>query len=70
MITSCNFAAGIALVVLRFILASENTKRERENPDDRHDAVYILDESGVERKVDKAFLDLTDKENRDFRYVL
>lgn len=69
-ITSCNFAAGIALVVLRFMLASENTKRERETPDDRHDAVYIVDESGVERKVDKAFLDLTDKENRDFRYVL
>ncbi|KAG1761711.1 MFS general substrate transporter [Suillus occidentalis] len=62
--------AGIALVVLRFILASENTKRERETPNDKHDAVYILDESGVERKVDKAFLDLTDKENRDFRYVL
>jgi hypothetical protein len=52
------------------MLAGENTKRERETPDDRHDAVYIVDESGVERKVDKAFLDLTDKENRDFRYVL
>ncbi|KAG1826874.1 MFS general substrate transporter [Suillus subaureus] len=69
-ITSCNFAAGIALVVLRFMLASENTKRERETPDNKHDAVYILDRSGAERKVDKAFLDLTDKQNRDFRYVL
>ncbi|KAG2116583.1 major facilitator superfamily domain-containing protein [Suillus discolor] len=68
-ITSCNFAAGIALVVLRFMFASENRKREQETPD-RHDAVYILDESGAERKVDKAFLDLTDKQNRDFRYVL
>jgi ACS family allantoate permease-like MFS transporter len=52
------------------MLVSENTKRERENPDNKHDAVYILDESGAERKVDKAFLDLTDKQNRDFRYVL
>lgn len=68
-ITSCNFAAGIALVVLRFMFASENRKREQETPD-KHDAVYVLDESGAERKVDKAFLDLTDKQNRDFRYVL
>ncbi|KAG0705125.1 major facilitator superfamily domain-containing protein [Suillus ampliporus] len=69
-ITSCNFAAGVALVILRFILATENKRRDRETPDDKHNAVYILDESGVERRVDKAFLDLTDKENRDFRYVL
>ncbi|KAG1754358.1 major facilitator superfamily domain-containing protein [Suillus lakei] len=69
-IASCNFAAGIALVVLRFMLATENRKRDREIPDDKQDAVYILDESGAERKVDKAFLDLTDKQNRDFRYVL
>lgn len=69
-IASCNFAAGIALVVLRFMLASDNTKRDRETPDDKHGAVYILDESGTERRVDKAFLDLTDKQNRDFRYVL
>lgn len=70
-IASCNFAAGVALVVLRFMLATENKKRDRETPGDKHDAVYILDESGAERrKVDKAFLDLTDTQNRDFRYVL
>lgn len=52
------------------MLNAENKKRELETHDDQYDNVYVLDAAGVEKKVDKAFLDLTDKQNRDFRYVL
>ena len=38
--------------------------------DDKFDEVYLVDSEGIAiGKVDKAFLDLTDIENRDFRYV-
>jgi hypothetical protein len=69
-IAACNFAAGVALVILRFMLATENKKRENETYDDKYDKVYITDEAGVEKRVDRTLLDLTDKQNRSFRYVL
>ncbi|OJA12545.1 hypothetical protein AZE42_08142 [Rhizopogon vesiculosus] len=69
-IAACNFAAGVALVTLRFMLNNENKKREKETRDDQYDNRYVLDEGGEKKRVDKAFLDLTDKQNRDFRYVL
>ncbi|KAH7920140.1 MFS general substrate transporter [Leucogyrophana mollusca] len=73
-ITACNFAAGLALLLIRFLLASENKRRELEKRDETYDNVYIVDiqpdGSKLEKRVDKAFLDLTDKQNRDFRYVL
>ncbi|KAJ8590946.1 MFS general substrate transporter [Rhizopogon salebrosus TDB-379] len=69
-IAACNFAAGVALVILRFMLATENKKRENETYDDQYDNVYVTDDAGVKKRVDKTLLDLTDKQNRAFRYVL
>ncbi|KAJ3809062.1 MFS general substrate transporter [Lentinula aff. lateritia] len=55
-------------------LHRQNKLREVEPYDDQYDNVYIerLNEDGTidEIKVEKEFLDLTDKQNRDFRYVL
>uniref|UniRef100_A0A0W0GE50 Major facilitator superfamily (MFS) profile domain-containing protein n=1 Tax=Moniliophthora roreri TaxID=221103 RepID=A0A0W0GE50_MONRR len=66
--------SAILLFVLRTILAMENKRRESEEHDETYDNVYIThikaDGATEEKKVDKAFLDLTDKQNRDFRYVL
>ncbi|KAI0937981.1 hypothetical protein AcV7_003300 [Taiwanofungus camphoratus] len=60
--------------VPRFILARENKRRDAEPPDTTYDDVYIEvvlpDGKRVERKVEKEYLDLTDIQNRDFRYVL
>ncbi|PFH54129.1 hypothetical protein AMATHDRAFT_38116 [Amanita thiersii Skay4041] len=74
-ITICNFVAGLVLLVIRLVLARENGKRNAEKHDDTYDDVYIkkvLSDGtlGEEVRVDKAFLDLTDIQNRDFRYVL
>jgi len=73
-IAACNFGAGVMLLIIRFMLASENKKRDAEGYDDTYDNVYIAEEQAdgntVEKKVDKAFLDLTDKQNREFRYIL
>jgi hypothetical protein len=56
------------------MLASENRRRETEERDERHDVVYITQElpdgTRLEKRVDRAFLDLTDIQNRDFRYAL
>ncbi|KAJ3853789.1 MFS general substrate transporter [Lentinula lateritia] len=53
-------------------LHRQNKLREVEPYDDQYDNVYIerLNEDGTidEIKVEKEFLDLTDKQNRDFRY--
>ncbi|KAH7889599.1 MFS general substrate transporter [Phlebopus sp. FC_14] len=69
-ITATSFASAVGLLILRYLLASENKQRESENRGDNYDSIYIRDAFGKERKIDKAFLDLTDKQNRDFRYVL
>ena len=82
------------LLTIRFVLSSENKRRDREQLDESYDDVYIerIGKDGeVERvKVEKVkifyfnnmqywlilcnvyqeFLDLTDIQNRDFRYVL
>ena len=56
------------------MLDKENKRRDREPPDTTYDDVWvkITDEDGdiIEKKVDKSFLDLTDRQNREFRYVL
>ncbi|KAH9991581.1 MFS general substrate transporter [Russula vinacea] len=58
----------------RILLARENKRRDAEQPDDSFDDVHVvkIDEDGkrTEVKVSKEFLDLTDRQNRDFRYVL
>ncbi|KAH7339979.1 MFS general substrate transporter [Rhizoctonia solani] len=52
----------------------ENKKRDAEPKTDETNDAYIEevleDGTRVERRIDKAFLDLTDIENRKFRYVL
>ena len=56
------------------MLARENKLRDAEPADDKYEDVYIEvvlpDGTRTERKVDKEYLDLTDRQNRDFRYVL
>lgn len=68
------FACLLLLLLLRFMLASENQRRETEQRDERHDVIYIAQElpdgTRLEKRVDRAFLDLTDIQNRDFRYAL
>ncbi|KAF8136478.1 major facilitator superfamily domain-containing protein, partial [Boletus edulis] len=66
-ITVTNFSSAVALLALRYLYQRENKRRDIETRDDTYDAVYIKTESGEEKQ---AFLDLTDKQNRDFRYVL
>ncbi|PPR01815.1 hypothetical protein CVT24_001679 [Panaeolus cyanescens] len=62
------------LVILRYHMSNENKRRDLEPHDETYDDVYIerMGKDGeMERvKVDKEFLDLTDIQNRDFRYVL
>ncbi|PFH54029.1 hypothetical protein AMATHDRAFT_53809 [Amanita thiersii Skay4041] len=70
----CDVSCMAILLVLRYILWRENKRRDTEPADTTYDDVYIerVSSSGeVERvKVTKEFLDLTDIQNRDFRYVL
>ncbi|KAI0819437.1 MFS general substrate transporter [Trametes gibbosa] len=70
----CYLICPLLLLLIRALLARENKKRDAEPADDTYDDVYIEvvlpDGSRTERRVDKAFLDLTDIQNRDFRYVL
>ncbi|KAG1740624.1 MFS general substrate transporter [Suillus lakei] len=72
-IGACYVVCPILLLVIRAVLVRENKIRDAEPVDD--DEEYIIEkitEDGkrVEVKVDKEFLDLTDRQNRDFRYVL
>ncbi|KAL5525305.1 hypothetical protein ACEPAF_9175 [Sanghuangporus sanghuang] len=73
-IAICYSSAAVLLLIQRYVLNRENKKRDTETPDRIYDDVWIkvTDENGdiTEKRVDKAFLDLTDKQNRGFRYVL
>ncbi|QRW21829.1 membrane protein [Rhizoctonia solani] len=73
-ITICYVLCPITLLSLRFLLARENQRRDAEPNEDDMGEVYIeevlVDGTKIERRVDKAFLDLTDIQNREFRYVL
>jgi len=71
----CDVSCMALLLIIRYVLSTENKRRDQEHhSDDDYDDVYIerIGKDGqVERvKVDKEFLDLTDIQNRDFRYVL
>jgi len=70
----CYLICPFLMLIIRKMLARENRKRDNEPHDDTYDDVWLkqtdADGSIVERRVDKAFLDLTDLQNRDFRYVL
>ncbi|KAF8500318.1 MFS general substrate transporter [Russula emetica] len=73
-IGACFVSCMVLLFSIRVLLARENKRRDAEPRDDSYDDVYVtrIDEKGnhVEVKVSKEFLDLTDRQNRDFRYVL
>ncbi|CCM06677.1 uncharacterized protein FIBRA_08962 [Fibroporia radiculosa] len=70
-LTACWATCLVLLLVTRWVLVRENARRDAEPRDPTYDEVYMIDEkTGEEKKVDKAFLDLTDIQNRDFRYVL
>ncbi|KAF7980220.1 hypothetical protein HWV62_39331 [Athelia sp. TMB] len=70
----CYLICPMILLAIRYLLAKENNRRDVEPADEMYDAVYIqtTDASGnkTERLVPKAFQDLTDIQNREFRYVL
>ncbi|KAF6765362.1 membrane transporter [Ephemerocybe angulata] len=73
-VSLCVFVSAVLLFTLRTMLYLENKRRDREPRSAKYDEVYMkkeLSDGTVEKHhVDKAFLDLTDIENRDFRYVL
>ncbi|KAF8583146.1 MFS general substrate transporter [Ramaria rubella] len=75
-ITLTHIICPTLLYCVRVILSNENKRRdmEAENRSNDSDDMYVTeilaDGTNLERKVDKSFLDLTDKENKDFRYVL
>jgi len=69
----CIVTCMLLLVLMRWYLARENKRRDNEVADDSYDNVYIekvVDGAKVKIKIAKEFLDLTDIQNRDFRYVL
>ncbi|KAG6919497.1 hypothetical protein DXG01_005086 [Tephrocybe rancida] len=69
----CYLACMALLIAIRWLLARENTERDNEPADTTHDVVYVertVDGVVEKVKVDKEFLDLTDFQNREFRYVL
>ncbi|KAF7363012.1 MFS general substrate transporter [Mycena venus] len=72
----CYACCMLLVLAIRYMLVAENKRRDAEPArDDPYDEVYVerlaSDGSGrMEKvKVDKEFLDLTDRQNRDFRYV-
>jgi MFS transporter, ACS family, allantoate permease len=70
----CYTICPLLMLLQRYILAKENKRRDQEPHDNSYDDVWVkvTDNDGnvVEKKVDKAFLDLTDRQNREFRYAL
>jgi len=73
-IAACFTICPFIFYSIRCLLDRENKRRDAEEHDDTYDNTFVeekLDDGTVEmRKVDKGFLDLTDRQNRDFRYVL
>ncbi|OJA17953.1 hypothetical protein AZE42_08564 [Rhizopogon vesiculosus] len=72
-IGACCVVCPILLLAIRAILVRENRIRDAEPIDDNEE--YLIEritEDGkrVKVKVAKEFLDMTDRQNRDFRYVL
>ena len=51
-LTTCSFLSGVLILVLRFMLASENKRRDKEMYDDKYDNVFVMVD-GAEKKVDK-----------------
>ena len=70
----CWAVSALLLLATRAYLARENERRNRAGPDAKYENVYVAemgpDGKTVKRHVDRAFLDLTDMQNQDFRYAL
>ncbi|KAL1746307.1 major facilitator superfamily domain-containing protein [Schizophyllum fasciatum] len=68
------YACCIGLMLsVRVLLSRENKRRDQEPLDTTYDDIYIervVDGQVMQVKVEKEFLDLTDKQNREYRYVL
>ncbi|KAL4867468.1 hypothetical protein BDV12DRAFT_198161 [Aspergillus spectabilis] len=67
--------ARIHIIILRVYLSRENTRRDKLEAENRvtsNGVVESVDSDGgqVTRVVDNSQMDLTDKENLTFRYVL
>ncbi|PPQ71813.1 hypothetical protein CVT24_006203 [Panaeolus cyanescens] len=76
-IAACIFTCALLALSLRFLLQKENRQRDltsQQTSDSDHDEVYmsqtLMDGTIVEKRVDRAFLDITDIQNREFRYAL
>ncbi|KAJ3820434.1 MFS general substrate transporter [Lentinula raphanica] len=75
-IGACYVSAITLLLLLRLYMSRENRKRDKEPQDEAAETdVYVKQETAngdvVKMvKVDKGFLDMTDIQNRSFRYVL
>jgi len=76
--SACSVASTFMLFATRQYLAYQNKKREEEaaagtGKRGEYDEVYIIvteDGKTLEKKVDRAFQDLTDLQNLEFRYAL
>ncbi|OJT10662.1 hypothetical protein TRAPUB_12823 [Trametes pubescens] len=70
----CWAVSALLLLTTRAYLSWENARRERAGPDERYNDMRITEKHSdgtvMGKRVEKAFLDLTDMQNRDFRYVL
>jgi ACS family allantoate permease-like MFS transporter len=62
--------SALLLIAIRFLLARENRQRDDASGQSTRRDVYLADGKEGEKRIDDAFLDLTDQQNRDFRYVL
>ncbi|KAH7927986.1 MFS general substrate transporter [Leucogyrophana mollusca] len=73
-IAICYILCALLMLAIRELLRRENLRRDSEPADETYEDVYVEhtteDGKRVEVKVAKEFLDLTDIQNRDFRYVL
>lgn len=69
----CYAVCMVLMLTIRWYLSRENKRRDAEPADHSYDNIYMertVDGVTEKVKVDKEFLDLTDIQNRDFRYVL
>jgi hypothetical protein len=62
-------ASAIIALILRSVLVMENKRRDAKGDDTSYQDVWIKTEEG-DKIVEPAFLDLTDRQNPAFRYVL
>ena len=71
---ACNGVVAILSILIRIYLSYLNKRRANRTDDAPYDdaIVIVQNEKGedTKQKVDRAFLDLTDRQNLEYRYVL